>query len=236
MPHHSDHDHDHQHNPFLEQVGKLPDYYRALGVSRKAIGEEIDKAFRKLSLKFHPDKNPGNAKAAEEFKKLSNHREVLRDPQQRALREEDLGRINPQRLERRMGIRVIGDLNRDHRIIEETRIKEGGGIDAVPQVVLDLIRSEIHDRGTITDLEMTRGHTNICSTTGMTGLTVFLVGATIRPRHHHHQALLNRRQDPHETMAVMEVAIRLVHHQELRENIHGQEPRPGPSTDLGQAR
>lgn len=151
-------------------------------------------------------------------------------------REEDLGRINLQRLERRVGIRVVGDLNRDHRIIEETRIKEGGGIDAVPQVVLDLIRSEIHDRGTITDLEMTRGHTNIRSTTGMTGLTVSLVGATIHLRHHHHQGRLDHRQDLREAMAVMEVAIRLVHHQKLRENIHGQEPRPGPSTDLGQAR
>jgi curved DNA-binding protein len=59
------------------------DYYAILGVSKNASAEEIKKAFRKLAVKYHPDRNPGDKKAEERFKELSEAYEVLSDPDKR---------------------------------------------------------------------------------------------------------------------------------------------------------
>jgi curved DNA-binding protein len=60
------------------------DYYQTLGVSRNANADEIRKAYRKLAMKYHPDRNPDDKQAEERFKEINEAYQVLNDPQKRA--------------------------------------------------------------------------------------------------------------------------------------------------------
>ncbi len=60
------------------------DYYKVLGVERNAGKDEIKRAYRKLALKTHPDRNPGNAKSEEQFKEINEAYQVLSDPEKRS--------------------------------------------------------------------------------------------------------------------------------------------------------
>jgi len=60
------------------------DYYEILGITRGASGEEVKRAYRKLAVKFHPDKNPDDPHAEEKFKELGEAYDVLVDPDKRA--------------------------------------------------------------------------------------------------------------------------------------------------------
>lgn len=59
------------------------DYYEILEISKNADDSEIKKAYRKMAIKYHPDKNPGNKEAEDKFKEAAEAYEVLRDPQKR---------------------------------------------------------------------------------------------------------------------------------------------------------
>lgn len=63
----------------------MVDYYQALEISRDATVDEIKKAYRKQAVKYHPDKNPGNAEAERKFKEISEAYEVLSDENKRRI-------------------------------------------------------------------------------------------------------------------------------------------------------
>ena len=59
------------------------DYYEVLGVSKDASADDIKKAYRKLALKYHPDRNPGDKEAEEKFKEAAEAYDVLSDETKR---------------------------------------------------------------------------------------------------------------------------------------------------------
>jgi molecular chaperone DnaJ len=67
-----------------EIVAQKRDYYEVLGVARSASAEELKKAYRKLAMKYHPDRNPEDRSAEERFKEASEAYQVLSDPERRA--------------------------------------------------------------------------------------------------------------------------------------------------------
>ena len=57
------------------------DYYAVLGLEKGASDDEIKRAFRKLAIKYHPDKNQGNKEAEEKFKDINEAYQILSDPE-----------------------------------------------------------------------------------------------------------------------------------------------------------
>lgn len=82
------------------------DYYEVLGVERSATADEIKKAYRKLALKLHPDRNPDNPHAEEQFKEASEAYQVLSEPEKR----ERYDHFGHQGLEGQAGFGDIGDI------------------------------------------------------------------------------------------------------------------------------
>jgi len=75
----------HERAPFLHESGMAKrDYYEVLGLSRDGSEDEIKKAYRRLAMKFHPDRNPDDPQAEEKFKEASEAYEVLSDPQKKS--------------------------------------------------------------------------------------------------------------------------------------------------------
>jgi DnaJ-class molecular chaperone len=61
------------------------EYYKVLGIEREATGREVRKAFRKLSVQYHPDKNPGDEEAADKYMQITEAYEVLSDSNKRQI-------------------------------------------------------------------------------------------------------------------------------------------------------
>lgn len=67
----------------MKWINMAEDYYKLLGISKDASADEIKKAYRKLAVKYHPDKNPGDKEAEEKFKEISHAYEILSNPEKR---------------------------------------------------------------------------------------------------------------------------------------------------------
>ena len=105
------------------------DYYEILGVNRDSDAEEIKKAYRKLAVKFHPDKNPGDKQAEEKFKELGEAYEALSDPQKRAAYDQyGHAAFDPRQRASRGGFGGAGNFHDPFDIFREVFGGGGGGI------------------------------------------------------------------------------------------------------------
>ena len=152
------------------------DYYEILGVSRDCSSEELKKAYRKLALKYHPDKNQGDKDAEEHFKEAAEAYEVLRDPQKRQTYDlyghEGIagtgfrGFSGPQDI-----FSNFGDLFEDLFGFSATHRRHGASMG--PEAGADLrynleVSFEDAARGTETEIEIVRLEScSICKGTGM---------------------------------------------------------------------
>ena len=82
-------------------MASRPDYYKTLGVDKKATAEEIKKAYRKLARKYHPDRNPDDEQAEARFKEISQAYDVLGDPEKRKQYDSGSGPLRDRRRPRR---------------------------------------------------------------------------------------------------------------------------------------
>ena len=101
------------------------DYYEVLGVSRSATKQELKKAFKKLAMKFHPDRNPDNQAAADKFKEAAEAYEVLSDAEKKAAYDQ-------------FGFAVSTNVAGD-RIFVGARYNDGGGPNSGHVRVFDLV-------------------------------------------------------------------------------------------------
>jgi molecular chaperone DnaJ len=103
------------------------DYYEVLGVPKSASDEEIKKAYRKLAVKLHPDKNPGDKASEEQFKELGEAYEILSDPQSRAAYDQyGHAAFDPRRRASRAGS-DFGGFHDPFEIFREVFGQRGGG-------------------------------------------------------------------------------------------------------------
>ena len=70
------------------------DYYEVLGIQKGASDDEIKRAFRKLAIKYHPDKNQGDKEAEQKFKEINEAYQVLSDPEKKA-QYDQFGTVDP---------------------------------------------------------------------------------------------------------------------------------------------
>ena len=68
----------------VSSMASKRDYYEILGISKSVTADEIKKAYRKVAMQHHPDRNPGDHTAEEKFKEAAEAYEVLSDPDKRA--------------------------------------------------------------------------------------------------------------------------------------------------------